>query len=69
LDTVQKEFRDISTVTLTLSSEGFDEAREKVAQFRQDLLNLASREVKPNSTFHMNIQLLPIGRPWEGKPE
>ena len=65
LDTVPKERRDISTVTLTLSPEGFEEARERVRQFRRDLLNLAGRQEKPNGAYHINIQLLPIGRPWE----
>jgi uncharacterized protein (TIGR02147 family) len=65
LDTVPKELRDISTVTLTLSPEGFEEVRERVRQFRRDLLNLAGRQEKPNGAYHMNIQLLPIGRPWE----
>jgi uncharacterized protein (TIGR02147 family) len=69
LDTVPKELRDISTVTLTLSPDGFEEVRERVRQFRRDLLNLAGRQEKPNGAYHMNIQLLPIGRPWKAREQ
>jgi uncharacterized protein (TIGR02147 family) len=67
LDSVPKELRDISTVTLTLSAEGLDEARERIKQFRKELLELAGRQEKPSGAYHMNIQLVPVGRRWEGR--
>jgi uncharacterized protein (TIGR02147 family) len=66
LDTVDKDIRDISTVSVTLSSEGFVEARERIKQFRRDMLELANRQEKPNGAYHVNLQLIPIGRRWEG---
>jgi uncharacterized protein (TIGR02147 family) len=61
LDTVDKELRDISTATVTLSAEGFAEARERIRQFRRDMLELASRQGHPAGAYHINIQLIPIG--------
>ncbi len=61
LDTVDKELRDISTVTVTLSAEGFAEARERIRQFRQDMLELADRQNNPAGVYHINIQMIPIG--------
>jgi uncharacterized protein (TIGR02147 family) len=66
LDTVDKDLRDISTVSITLSPEGFIEARERIRQFRHDMLELARRQEKPDGAYHVNIQMVPIGRPLEG---
>jgi len=62
LDTVDKALRDISTVTMTLSDEGFKEAAERIRQFRHDMMELANRQEKPNGAYHINIQMIPIGR-------
>jgi uncharacterized protein (TIGR02147 family) len=62
LDRIDKEYRDISTVTVTLSAEAFCEAKERIRQFRRDMLDLANREGRPGGAYHMNIQLIPIGK-------
>jgi uncharacterized protein (TIGR02147 family) len=62
LDTVHKDERDISTVTVTLSEDGFREVRERIKQFRHDLLELASRQENVANAYHVNIQLIPIAR-------
>jgi uncharacterized protein (TIGR02147 family) len=66
LDAVDKDLRDISTVTVTLSAEGFGEARERIRQFRRDMLELVNREDSQSGSYHVNIQMIPIGRRWEG---
>ena len=62
LDTIAKEERDISTVTLTLSKDGFEEAVERIRQFRRDMLEIVNRHEDPTDVYHVNIQLIPIGR-------
>lgn len=66
LDTIPKEQRDISTVTITLSKDGFDEARELIRRFRQDMLKLVNNAKQPDGVYHLNLQLIPIGRIPEG---
>ncbi len=66
LDTVDKDLRDISTVTVTLSEDGFNEAKERIKQFRRDMLDLAKRQEQPTGAYHVNIQMIPIGRNWKG---
>jgi hypothetical protein len=51
---------------VTLSAEGFSEARERIRQFRRDMLELVNREDSPLGSYHVNIQMIPIGRRWEG---
>ena len=66
LDTVPRDQRDISTVTVTLSKEGFNEARERIRRFRQDMLELVNMNGDPAGVYHVNIQMIPIGRLEEG---
>jgi uncharacterized protein (TIGR02147 family) len=67
LDTVPREQRDISTVTITLSKEGFSEARERIRRFRQDMIELVNMEGDPEGVYHVNIQMIPIGRLAQGE--
>jgi uncharacterized protein (TIGR02147 family) len=61
LDTVPKDQRDISTVTVTLSRQGFEEARERIRRFRQEMLELVNMSDTPEGVYHVNIQMIPIG--------
>jgi uncharacterized protein (TIGR02147 family) len=69
LDTVPKEQRDVSTVTVTLSKEAFNEARERIRQFRQDMIELINMGGDPEGVYHVNIQMIPIGRLVQGRVE
>ena len=66
LDTIHKDLRDISTVTVTLSEEGFNEAKERIKQFRRDMLDLANRQEQATGAYHINVQAIPIGKNWKG---
>jgi uncharacterized protein (TIGR02147 family) len=61
LDEIPKEERDISTVTLTLSQESLDKARELTKEYRRNLLELAKSTADPEGAYHVNIQIIPIG--------
>lgn len=63
LDTVPKEMRDISTVTISLSDQGFARVREKLKKFRHEIMKIAKEE-DPCAAYHLNLQLLPIGDRW-----
>ncbi len=64
LEAVPKERRDISTITATLSDEGFNRLKEKLADFRREVLALAKEEENANCAYHINFQLFPISRQW-----
>jgi uncharacterized protein (TIGR02147 family) len=65
LDQIPKEERDISTVSLTMSEDGLKKAKEIIAAFRSQLLELANQEENANRAYHVNIQLIPIGVEWK----
>jgi uncharacterized protein (TIGR02147 family) len=54
------EKRDISFVTLTLSSETFLKVKSEVQAFRKKLLLTASDEENPDRIYQCNIQLFPV---------
>lgn len=54
------EIRDISTVTVTLSREDMPELRERIAQFRQDILRLAREGRHQDAVYQFNVQLFPL---------
>jgi uncharacterized protein (TIGR02147 family) len=54
------EKRDISFVTLTLSSETFLKVKSEVQAFRKKLLLTAKDEENPDRIYQCNIQLFPV---------
>jgi uncharacterized protein (TIGR02147 family) len=63
-----KEDRDISTVTITLSSRNLDEVRSRVKELRQSLLHLRAEGDEPDSVYQVNIQVFPLTRIDKEKP-
>ena len=62
LDRIPKEERDISTMTVSLSRESFEELRERLKQFRRQVFELASKEPSADGAYQLNLQLFPISK-------
>lgn len=62
LDSFQKDERDISTLTISLSPEGVASARDIVRRARQEILALDEKETAPRRVFQMNFHLFPLSR-------
>ena len=60
LDTIDKDARDMSALTLALSAESFAEARAEVKALRKKLLAIAERETRPGKVFQCNFQMFPL---------
>jgi uncharacterized protein (TIGR02147 family) len=65
LERISKESRDISTTTVTLSPEGFSRLKEKIAEFRREVLKIANEEENATGVYHVNFQLFPISKNWK----
>jgi uncharacterized protein (TIGR02147 family) len=59
LDRHPKESRDISTVTVALSTRDLPEIRERIRQLRQSIMTLEN-DNKPDVVFQFNIQAFPV---------
>lgn len=62
LERIPKEMRDISTITATLSPESFAILKEKIANFRREVLKIANEEENATGVYHINFQLFPISK-------
>ncbi len=60
LNFISKDERNISTVTLSLSSERYGELCEELTNFRKKIIEMAHEDMKANKVFHMNLSLFPI---------
>lgn len=52
--------RDISTVTLTFDRNQIDLVRERIQEFRSEILRLSSEGENDNAVYQLNVQLFPI---------
>lgn len=52
--------RDVSSVTLCLSADGLLRIKERIQEFRRQLIELAEREVRHEQAVQINFQLFPL---------
>ncbi len=62
IDTEAPEVRDISGITMSMSSHGFARARDELARCRQRLLEISSQDKASNRIYRVNLHLFPMSR-------
>lgn len=60
IQTVPSERRDISALTVCISSERVEEIKAEIHAFRERLLNLSDSDEAPEHVYQLNIQLFPM---------
>ncbi len=60
LETCAPEERDISTVTLSISADRFDQVRGKIKKLREELIRMAVEEENADRVFQCNFQIFPV---------
>jgi uncharacterized protein (TIGR02147 family) len=62
LDKLPMSERDISSMTLTLSKDSFDQVKSEIQAFRKRLAAIAAADEVSNQVFQCNIQFFPVTR-------
>jgi len=62
LDQLPREERDISCLTLSISERALPELKQRLFEFRQELLQLAELEAAAERVVQVNFQLFPLSR-------
>jgi uncharacterized protein (TIGR02147 family) len=62
LERIPQELRDISTITATLSADGFSKLKNKMTQFRKEIMKIVEEEKNATGVYHLNFQLFPISK-------
>lgn len=60
LDRIPKNLRNYSTLTMNLSAEDFDEVKERIRDFRQQLVKWVHSKGQGDRVYQLNVQLLPL---------
>lgn len=60
LESVPTAERDISGLTLGLSAQGFERAREELREFRRRLVEIAQADAAAERVYRLNLQLFPL---------
>jgi uncharacterized protein (TIGR02147 family) len=62
IDEVPASERDVSSLTLCLGARGLAQVKERIQQFRRELLELSTSETDPREVVQINFQLFPLTR-------
>ncbi|MBD3419656.1 MAG: TIGR02147 family protein [Chitinivibrionales bacterium] len=60
IDRYTKELRDISTLTLGISSESFEKMKTEIVALREKLSALANDDTNADRVYQFNMQLFPV---------
>jgi uncharacterized protein (TIGR02147 family) len=60
--------RDISSVTMALSEEVFQEIKALIQKFRKELLAIADQDQRPEGVYQINFQLFPLAKRAKKEP-
>ena len=62
LDQLPREQRDISSLTLCVAESTLPVIKERIREFRRELLQLAELEALPERVVQLNFQMFPLSR-------
>ncbi len=62
IDRIPREMRDISGVYFSFSLENMKAIKDLVHRFREEILELSSRQATKDIVFQLNLQLFPVAR-------
>ena len=62
LDAVPREEREISAITLCVSHEVMLQLKDRIREFRRELLHIAEQQGAPERVVQLNFQLFPMSR-------
>jgi uncharacterized protein (TIGR02147 family) len=70
VDRFPREERSLSTLTFSVSDKGFQKIREKLDQYRREILSIVSEGGDPvDRVCHLNMHLFPVTKPYKGGTE
>jgi len=67
LETIGKDCRDISSVTVTFRENNIEQIRMLIADFRKSIIALSEEQGDPDRAYQVNIQFFPITRTTGGQ--
>ena len=69
MDKLSMRYRDVSAMTLGIRRERLPQLRDKVREFRREILKLVADDTEPDDVVQLNIQFFPVTKIAEGESE
>lgn len=66
LDRIPKEERNISSSTIFISGKTFDIIRNKIVDFKKDIMELVNSNSEEEKVYHLNVQIFPVSKKLKG---
>ncbi|MBI1908864.1 MAG: TIGR02147 family protein [Deltaproteobacteria bacterium] len=66
MDQLSLKDREVSALTLGVKKERLEELRNKIREFRQEILKLVSEDTEPEEVVQLNIQFFPVTKDLKG---
>ncbi len=60
INSMPSKIRDISTLTISASNEGFSKIQQVLETTRKEILKIAQNDSQENKVYHMNFQCFPL---------
>jgi uncharacterized protein (TIGR02147 family) len=68
IDRFERKERSLSSITFSISPESFIKIKDKIDQFRREILSIvADDKDKVDRVYHLNLHLFPVSRQFKGK--
>lgn len=68
VDRFPRQERSMSTLTFSVSEKGYGKIREKLDQYRREILAVVNEEREAvDRVYHLNMHLFPVTVPYKGK--
>lgn len=65
IESLSKELRDLSSVTVSITPEGYPQLVQMVREFRAQVLSTVAAMRDPDRVYQLNLQLVPLALPEE----
>lgn len=62
LESLPKDKRDVSTITLSVSTEGVQQVRNIIANCRKQILEVVQQDTNVSASYNVNFSLFPVSR-------
>lgn len=62
IDTIDRSLRDISCVTISLSSDNISELKTLIQKFRKEAMELSEQDQDKQTVYQVGIQMFPLSR-------
>ncbi|MDD5674617.1 MAG: TIGR02147 family protein, partial [Chitinivibrionales bacterium] len=62
IDRFPRQERSMSTLTFSISEQGYKSISERLAMFRREVLEIAKADKNRDRIYHMNFHMFPLSK-------